>query len=138
MKKIFMPLIIMMLALMFTASGSFAANSISASAYKAGDMVQITGKIAPGEELYIAIAQQDMFAPKDTTGVHEIKTFKKESQKRGFSLDTQIPPLYYMITTVPEKFGKVDKKKIRWTFCPAGQRQWHLQHHHVLSEKRNK
>lgn len=111
MKKIFMPLIIMMLALMFTASGSFAANSISASAYKAGDMVQITGKIAPGEELYIAIAQQDMFAPKDTTGVHEIKTFKKESQKRGFSLDTQIPPLYYMITTVPEKFGKVDKKK---------------------------
>jgi hypothetical protein len=111
MKKVFMPLIIMMLVLAFTTSGSFAASSISASSYKAGDVVQITGKIAPGEDLYLAIAQQKMFAPKDTDGVHEVKKFKKESKKIGFSLDTKIPPLYYMITNAPEKFGKVDKKK---------------------------
>jgi uncharacterized membrane protein YfcA len=111
MKKLFMHFIMMTLILLFTASGSFAGNGISASTYKAGDIVQISGKIAPGQDLYLAIAQHDMFAPNDTEGVHEVKKFKKESKKRGFSLDTKIPPLYYMITNVPEKFGKTDKKK---------------------------
>ena len=111
MKKIFMHFIMMTLVLLFTASGSFAGNGISASSYKAGDVIEITGKIAPGQDLYLAIAQQEMFSPKDTDGVHEVKKFKKESKKRGFSLDTKIPPLYYLITNVPEKFGKIDKKK---------------------------
>ncbi|MCF6245749.1 MAG: sulfite exporter TauE/SafE family protein [Desulfobacula sp.] len=111
MKKVFPHFIMMALVLLFAASGSYAANSISASSYKAGDIVEIKGKITPGQDLYIAIAQQDMFAPGDTTGVHEIKKFKKESKKRGFSLDTKIPPLYYMLTNVPEQFGKVDKKR---------------------------
>ncbi len=111
MKKIFAYFFLMMLGLLLTASGSFAAASISASSYKAGDTVQITGKITPGSDLYIAIAQHKMFAPKDTDGVHETKKFKKVSKKKGFSMDTKIPPLYYLITNVPEKFGKVAKKK---------------------------
>ena len=111
MKKIFAYFFLMMLGLLLTASGSFAAASISASSYKAGDTVQITGKITPGSDLYIAIAQHKMFAPKDTDGVHETKKFKKVSKKKGFSMDTKIPPLYYLITSVPEKFGKVAKKK---------------------------
>ncbi len=111
MKKIFSYFFLMMLGLLLTASGSFAAANISASSYKAGDTVQITGKITPGSDLYIAIAQHKMFAPKDTDGVHETKKFKKVSKKKGFSMDTKIPPLYYLITNVPEKFGKVAKKK---------------------------
>ena len=111
MKKIFTYFIMMTLALLFTASGAFAANSISASSYKAGDVVEIKGKIAPGQDLYIAIAQQEMFAPNDTKGVHEVSRFKKDAEKVGFGLDTKIPPLYYLITNAPEKFGKVDKKK---------------------------
>ncbi|MBU8911386.1 MAG: sulfite exporter TauE/SafE family protein [Desulfobacterales bacterium] len=111
MKKIFYHFIMMTLVLLFTASGSFAGDGISASSYKAGDVVEITGKIAPGQDLYLAIAQTEMFAPKDTNGVHEVKRFKKDSKKAGFGLDTEIPPLYYMITNVPEKFGKVDKKR---------------------------
>ncbi|NOX32832.1 MAG: sulfite exporter TauE/SafE family protein [Deltaproteobacteria bacterium] len=111
MKKSFMYFIIMTLVLLVTASGSFADGSISASSYKAGDVVQITGKIAPGQDLYLAIAQQKMFAPNDTDGVHEVRKFKNESKKRGFSLDTKIPPLYYLLTNVPEKFGEIDKKK---------------------------
>ncbi|MCK5099237.1 MAG: sulfite exporter TauE/SafE family protein, partial [Desulfobacteraceae bacterium] len=70
MKKIFMHFIMMTLVLLFTASGSFAGDGISAASYKAGDAVEITGKIAPGQDLYIAIAQQKMFAPQDTTGTH--------------------------------------------------------------------
>ncbi len=111
MKKTFMYFIMMTLVLLFTASGSFAGGGISAASYKAGDAVEITGKIAPGQDLYIAIAQQKMFAPKDTTGTHEIKNFKKETKKNGFSQDTKIPPLYYLITNVPEKFGEVKKKR---------------------------
>ncbi|MCP3875833.1 MAG: sulfite exporter TauE/SafE family protein [Desulfobacteraceae bacterium] len=111
MKKVFTLFIMTALVLLVAASGSYADGGISASSYKAGDVVEIKGKIAPGQDLYIAIAQQNMFAPKDTDGAFEIKRFKKDSKKNGFALDTQIPPLYYMVTNVPEKFGKVDKKK---------------------------
>ncbi|MCP4670595.1 MAG: sulfite exporter TauE/SafE family protein [Desulfobacula sp.] len=110
MKKTCKYFVMMALVLLFTASGSFAVG-VSSSSYKAGDMVEITGKIAPGQDLYLAIAQSEMFAPNDTTGTHEVKKFKKESKKRGFALDTKIPPLYYLLTNVPEQFGKTDKKK---------------------------
>lgn len=85
--------------------------NISATSYKAGDVVTIEGAIAPGQDLYIAIAQQDMFAPSDTDGVHETKRFKKDSKKANFSMDTKIPPLYYMLTNNPDAFGKIKEKK---------------------------
>jgi len=84
---------------------------ISASEYKAGDIVTIEGTIEPGQELYIAITSQKTFAPQDTKGVHETKRLKKDSKKKGFANDTVIPALYYMLTTNPEKFGKATKKK---------------------------
>ncbi len=111
MKKIFKHFILMSLILLVSAAGSFAGEGISASSYKAGDMVEITGKIAPGQDLYLTVAQQEMFAPKDTDGAFEIKRLKKDAEKVGFSNDTAIPPLYYVITNVPEKFGKTEKKK---------------------------
>ncbi len=87
------------------------AATISASEYKAGDMVTIEGTIEPGQELYIAISTQKTFAPQDTKGVHETKRLKKDSKKKGFANDTAIPALYYMLTTNPQKFGQVTKKK---------------------------
>ncbi|MCK5837591.1 MAG: sulfite exporter TauE/SafE family protein, partial [Desulfobacula sp.] len=111
MKKFITHFMMTALFLLVSVSGSSAADGISASAYKAGDVVEIKGKIAPGQDLYLAIAQQEMFAPNDTTGVHEVKRLKSDAQKSGIELDTKIPPLYYLITNVPEKFGKVDKKK---------------------------
>ncbi len=100
------------LVLLFSAASAFAGSgSISSDAYKAGDVVEIKGQIEPGSDLYISIAQQEMFAPNDTKGAHEVKRFKKDAKKAGFGLDTKIPPLYYLITNVPEKFGKVDKKR---------------------------
>ena len=111
MKKIFTSSIIMTLILLFSVSGSYATDGISASSYKAGGIVEISGKIKPGQDLYIAIAQQKMFAAKDTDGVHEKKKFKSSAAKYNFSLDTEIPPLYYLLTNAPDKFGKTDKKK---------------------------
>ena len=50
MKKIFMSFIMMTLILLFSVSGSFAANTISATAYKAGDVVEVKGK-APSNHI---------------------------------------------------------------------------------------
>ena len=111
MKKMFKQCLFLMLLCIIASSTAFASGSISASSIKAGDVIEIKGKIAPGQDLYVAVAQNKMFAPRDTDGVHEVKTFEKDTQKNGFSLDTKIPPLYYLITNVPEKFGRTDKKK---------------------------
>jgi len=92
-------------------SGYGASASLSSTEYKAGDTVTIEGTISPGQDLYLAIASQATFAPKDTKGVNEIKRLKKEAKKRGFKEDTSIPDLYYLLTTNPGKFGKVADKR---------------------------
>lgn len=102
----------LLLALMLFAGNAPAGTaSVSSASYKAGDIVEIKGQIEPGSDLYLSIAMQEMFAPQDTDGVHEVTKFKKETKKGKFDQDTAIPPMYYLITNVPEKFGKVDKKK---------------------------
>ncbi len=112
MKKVFLPAIAIALVAVFAAVGVCgAAATISATEYKAGDTVTIEGSIEPGQDLYIAVAQEKMFACKDTNGVHEVKRFKKDMKKNKFSADTQIPPMYYMLTTNPDAFGKKGKKK---------------------------
>ena len=73
MKKVVSYFIMVAMVLLFAASGSYADSSISASAFKAGDVVKIKGKIEPGQDLYLAIAQQDMFASKDTDRAFETK-----------------------------------------------------------------
>ncbi len=100
------------LVLVWASAGICAPSAtVSAEQYKAGDMVTIEGTIDPGQDLYIAVAQNEMFAVKDTDGVHEQKKFKKVMSKSKFEADTAIPPLYYMITTNPKAFGSEGKKK---------------------------
>ena len=84
---------------------------LSATSYKVGDTVTVEGSIDPGADLYIAISSQTKFAPKDTKGPHEIKKFKKEAKKHGFTKDTSVPVLYYMVTNKAGEFGKTVKKK---------------------------
>ena len=72
--------ILAVVALVAVPNSSQAAAKISASEYKAGDTVTVEGTIAPGKDLYVAIASQITFAPKDTTGPHEVKRFKKDGK----------------------------------------------------------
>jgi len=113
MKKllVFCSLMILGIAVAAVPGGALAAATLSGSEYKAGDSVTIEGSIAPGLDLFIAVSQQGTFAPQDTEGVNETKRFAKDSKKKGFNLDTAIPPLYYMLTSAPDKFGKVTDKK---------------------------
>ena len=114
MKKSLLFIVLLSISLIFITAGAGICSpsaTISASEYRVGDMVTIEGTIDPGQDLYISISSKDTFAPKDTTGVHETKKFKKAGKKSGFNNDTSVPVLYYMVTTNPDKFGKkVDKK----------------------------
>jgi uncharacterized membrane protein YfcA len=113
MKKLFVFCSLMILGISVAAvpGSALAAATLSSSEYKAGSSVTIEGSIAPGQELFIAVSQQGTFAPKETEGVNETKRFAKDSKKKGFKLETAIPPLYYMLTSAPDKFGKVTEKK---------------------------
>jgi len=115
MKKL-LPLFSLLITFLFALSTGLpgyahAASKLSASQYKAGDTVTIEGSIEPGKDLFIAVAAQTTFAPKDTSGVHETKRLKKDGKKAGFNKDTRIPALFYLLTTNADKFGKTAKKK---------------------------
>lgn len=114
MKKFFWPSIMVVFTTIFLfalQSVCLADAKISASKYKAGDTVTIEGTIPPGQELYIAVAQQKMFKGTDTDGKFEKKKLPKNGKKAGFTADTAIPPLYYMVTSDREAFGKDANKK---------------------------
>lgn len=101
------------MVLLFCAMPALAQNTgtLSASSYSVGDVVTVTGTIEPGAELFLSIAAKERFAPQDTTGKTEVKQLAKDADKIGFTKETSIPVLYYMITSNPEKFGTVVKKK---------------------------
>ncbi len=113
MKQIITRFFVFSMVLLFCAMPAMAQNTgtISASTYSAGDVVTVTGTIAPGADLFLSIAAKDRFAPKDTNGKTEIKKLAKDAKKKGFTKETSIPVLYYMLTSNPEKLGKVVKKK---------------------------
>lgn len=67
--------------------------------YGAGQPVTIKGKIEPGQDLYLVLCTDQLFKPSDSPGDKE-----REKLTKKFG-DTGIPPIYYMITTVPEKFA---------------------------------
>jgi len=95
--------------------GAAAAQEVQAelesTQYQAGDTVTISGKIQPGQDLYIAVASQFEFAPQDSDGVNEKKTFKRVVDENPFNMDTSAPVLYYMLTNKPEDFGAISKKR---------------------------
>ena len=110
-KRLSISLMVISIWLLAWQNSAFAGTTISAEKYKAGDTVTIEGQIAPGQELYIAIAQQKEFKSSDTDGKFEKKKLPQNGKKFGFASDTSIPPLYYMLTTNRDAFGKDTDKK---------------------------
>ena len=66
--------------------------TVSSSEFKAGDTVTIEGMIEPGKDLYLVVTMQDLFAPQDTNGVHEVNRLKKDAAKANFNVDTKFRP----------------------------------------------
>jgi len=76
-----------------------------------GDRVTVSGSIEPGQDLYVSIASQNMFAPQDAKGVNEVKSFKRAVEDNPFNMDTTVPHLFYILTNNPEEFGSISKKR---------------------------
>ncbi len=97
------------LALLFAGVGSAAAETKITTEGKAGDVVTFEGQIAPGSELYLTIAEQTQYKPADSTLPHEKTKFASLVKKKGFTEQTSIPPLFYVITSNPDAFGETRK-----------------------------
>ena len=113
MQKIVSRLVLVSMLMLFAVANASAGieATLSADTYSAGDTVQITGTIEPETDLYLSIATKNQFASKDTDGKTEVKKLTQEAKKYGYTVDTSIPTLYYMLTSNPEKFGTVIDKK---------------------------
>ncbi len=107
MKIVRIPFIAVLTSLTFLilASYTFAQVEVTTDG-KAGDIVTIKGSIESGQELYLAVAQQDEFQPSEANMPHEESKFAKLTQKGQFNMESSIPPLYYVLTTNPTAFGK--------------------------------
>jgi hypothetical protein len=77
MKKTLLSIAALLIAVFFAAGSGLCQPSaqLASTEYKAGDTVTISGTIEPGEDLYVTIASQHQFAPQDTDGVNERRTF---------------------------------------------------------------
>ncbi|MBW1666571.1 MAG: sulfite exporter TauE/SafE family protein [Deltaproteobacteria bacterium] len=121
--KLAVPWIATLLALLlfFPVAGSAAVTgSVSAKSVPAGDTLKITGTIEPGQDLFITLASQRIFVPKECVGSKERGIFIKEGKKRGFNSDTKVPYLAYIITNNSKPLGKVDVKRYGGAFFFSG------------------
>lgn len=95
-------------------------GTVSPKTVRAGDPVTIAGTIAPGEDLCITLASQRTFVPKAAIGPKEKKRYAREAKKRGFSVDTKVPYLMYVITNNPDVLGKTKDKRYGGAFFWKG------------------
>jgi len=82
-----------------TNASSEVVAKIGKPAYKSGHPVTITGKIQPGQDLYVVVCTNKLFKPSDAPGSEERAKLTK------LFGNTAIPPIYYLVTTQPEKFA---------------------------------
>ena len=73
--------------------------TLASDTVKAGTPVTIKGTIPAGEDLYVVICNEKLFQPKDSPGAKERTKLTKQFG------DTAIPPVYYVVTNVPEKLA---------------------------------
>lgn len=75
---------------------------LSSTTIKAGQPLTVKGTIDPGQDLYVVINSEKMFKPGDAPGSKEKKELQKGKDGKNAFGDTSIPPIYYLITNVPE------------------------------------
>jgi uncharacterized membrane protein YfcA len=98
-KKLFIFNLCLALCLALTVSSQAAGVTFNTETPKAGALLEVKGKIEPGQDLIIVVSSEQMFKPSDAAGDTERERL---SAKFG---DAAIPPTFYVITNVPEKFA---------------------------------
>lgn len=118
-KKWYVVLGLLMAAVFLVGTSVQAATvSIANKTPKAGGVLELSGAIEPGQDLNIVVSSEQLFKAADSKGSKEMK---KLGKKFG---DTAIPPIYYILSSAPEKLAapKVSTKG-RW-FPPF---QWKME-----------
>ena len=88
--------------LLLTSNAQAIEAKLASKQVKAGTPITVTGSIAPGQELYVAVASEKMFTPKDAPGPKEKSRLTKGKDGKNAFGDTSIPPNYYIVTTAPD------------------------------------
>ncbi len=103
-----------LLLLTFTGTNSWGGVTakLTKTAYKAGSPITITGQIQPGNDLFVVVCNNKLFRPQDSKGAQERAKLAK------LFGDTAIPPIYYLITNVPQDFATPEKAMMGQTKGP--------------------
>ncbi|NOQ45706.1 MAG: hypothetical protein GQ559_03390, partial [Desulfobulbaceae bacterium] len=106
MKRISLFLGIVLASVMLVSSGTLAADAkLSALSIKAGDVISVEGTIEPGQDLFVVISTDKMFAAADSLGPKERSRLTKGKKGKNAFGDTAIPPTYYVLSTAPEQLA---------------------------------
>ena len=106
MKRLNMLIGLVALCMLTMASTTWAIDAqLSGEKVKAGDAITVSGTIDPGQELFVVIATEKMFKPDDATGPKERKELKEGKGGKNAFGDTEIPPVYYVVTSDPSKLA---------------------------------
>ena len=111
MKRISLFLGIILAGVMFVGSGALAMEvKLGATSIKAGSAISLEGSIDVGQDLFVVISSDKMFSadtldPDFTVGPKEKKRLLEGKNGKNAFGDTAIPPVYYVVTNVPEKLA---------------------------------
>jgi len=93
--------VVLSTVLLFTSHSQAADAKLANTQVKAGSPITVSGTIPPGKELYVTVASEKMFAPKDAPGPKEQSRLTNGKNGKDAFGDTEIPPSYYVVTTAP-------------------------------------
>ncbi len=106
MRRISMVCGLIIACLFFACSGASAMEAkLGSKTITAGGTIRVTGKIAPGRNLYVVISSAKMFSPGDALGPKEKKRLVNGKNGKNVFGNTAIPPNYYIITNVPDSLA---------------------------------
>lgn len=102
MKRVSTLICMVSIFLLTMVSSSWATDAqLSNGKVKAGDAITVSGTIDPGQDLYVVISMDKMFKPSDALGPKEKKELRDGKGGKNAFGDTDIPPVYYVLTNNP-------------------------------------
>ncbi|MBM9613557.1 sulfite exporter TauE/SafE family protein [Desulfobulbus rhabdoformis] len=87
---------------LFTSNSQAADAKLGSTQVKAGTPITVSGTIEPGQELYVTVASEKMFAPQDAPGPKEKSRLTNGKNGKNAFGDTEIPASFYVVTSAPE------------------------------------
>jgi len=121
MKRISVLLGVAVASILLVSSGAMALEAkLAAKTVKAGTPVTVEGMIEAHQDLYVVISSDKMFKPSDAPGSKEKARLSKGKKGKNAFGDTAIPPVYYVVTNVPDNLATVtnaDKGQTKGIFA---------------------